>query len=1133
VSRHRTLLTVLAVLAPALLPALAAGAAEGYLRYPDLHGDQVVFGAEDDLWLAPAAGGAARRLTSHVGFEGVPKFSPDGSRIAFTGQYDGNGDVFVVPAGGGEPTRLTWHPGFDVVVGWTPDGSKVIFSSGRRHPHGDSEIYTVPAAGGDVEQLPIGWASDLAVEPASEGGRWAIVRNRGGGTWKRYRGGTAQTLWVGHPERADYAQVSHFDGMNAFPMWHDGRIYYLSDAGGTANLWSMAPDGSDLERHTDLGDWDARYPAMAPDGRIVFSLAGGLHVFDPATGDEHAIAIDLPSDRVLTRSRYPDAGGDLTAVDLSADGSRVAVTTRGEVFSVPVEDGVTLPVTRGSGARESWAAFSDDGKRLIYVSDAPGEEEIRSLDAWGRGEPRVLVPAAESGWHFPLAVAPHGGRIAWGDADFALQVLSGDGGDPVQVDRCPQSAITDYVWSPDGRWLAYSKLSATDYGSIYLYDAEAGEVHRLTDDTTSDHSPAWDPQGRYLYFLSDNRANPLVGTRDLENVNIEPTRIYLALLRPDVENPFADRAGLPPADDEKEDKASAATQKGKKDKGAKDAEADDEAKSDDRPEPVEIELDGLARRIVELPAEAGQYSRLMAADGKVFYLSDPLVGMADWGPLFGNGAPQSSLVAFDLESEKAETWVEGVAGGGSLLGTLGGDAPRVRGDKLLFTQGPGEIYVIGTAAKPGDLSQAKVDLGDVVVELDPAEEWAQIFHEAWRNMRDFYWDPNMGGLDWQAIGERYASLLPRIATRSELGDLIAELIGELSTSHTYVFGGDQGKQVPRRPTGLLGVDVTRQGSAFRIDRIYHGAPADDEPAPLQEPGVNVAEGEYVLAVNHRPFAADLPFEAAFEDLAGKAVVLTVNATASMDGAREVVVTPLPSDSGLRYADWVRRNRERVAAETGGKIGYVHIPDMLADGMIEFNTWFYPQLDKEGMIVDVRWNGGGFVSQMILARLRRPLISVDWTRNGAVNNYPYRVLNGPFVVLTNQFAGSDGDIFPAAVQLEGLAPVIGKRSWGGVVGISNLRPLVDGGLLTQPQSAWWDEEEGWKLENHGVDPDVEVENRPQDLARGEDPQLEKGIQEVMRLHAEEPPVKPEFGPVPPRTRDSRRHELDELLGDGAP
>ena len=812
---------------------------------------------------------------------------------------------------------------------------------------------------------------------------------------------------------------------------------------------------------------------------------------------------------MLTRTRYPGAGQYLTYFDLSPDGERLAVTTRGEIFSVPVQQGVTLPVSRGSGARESWAAFDPEGKRLVYFSDEPGEEELRTIDAWGRDEPQVVRAAKDEGWHYAPSYSPDGEWIAYADNDQTLYIVAASGGKPRKVDRDENSTIQQYDWSPDSRWLVYVKHAWTGYGSIFIYDTEEKKIHRVTDDQTDESSVAWDPEGRYLYFLSSRTTNPLLGERDMQNVNIEATRPYLALLRGDVENPFAALAGLPPDEDDEDDDEEA-------DEDDPDAEsADDE--EEETVEPIEIEFDRFMNRVAAFPVEAGQYFGLDATATHVFYVSMPLVGMADWGSLWSAGEPQASLLAFSLEEQEAEPFVEGMSG--YVLSAEAG--------MLAVMKQRGEIYVVDAASPPGpDLSDSLVDLSGVVVELDPRAEWEQIFHEGWRHMRDFYWDPGLGGVDWKAVRDQYASLLPRLATRSDLQDLMAEMIAELSTSHTYVFGGDAGRRVPSRPTGLLGADLTREGDFFRVERIYHGSPADDETSPLIAPGVDVQEGEYILAVNHRPFLDDRPFHAHLEGFAGKTVLLTVNDTPRLDGARQVVVLPLGNEHGVRYADWVRGNRERVAELTEGKIGYLHIPDMMQDGLIEFNTWFYPQLDKEGMIVDVRWNGGGFVSQMILERFRRPVVSFDRARGGGTMTYPYRTLNGPFVVLLDEHAGSDGDIFPAAVQLEGLAPVIGQRSWGGVIGISGLRPMVDGGLLTQPQTAWWDPARGWGLENRGVEPDIEVVNLPQDLAAGFDAQLERAIDEVLRLHAEDPPLDPDFGPVPPRGREGYKKELSK-------
>jgi len=1083
--------------------ASTAGAAASYFRYPDIHGNTIVFSAEADLWLVSDQGGVARRLTTHTGNEYFAHFSPDGKTIAFTGEYDGNRDVYVISAEGGEPRRLTWHPASDEVVGWTPDGTRILFRSSRNIPTRGTEIFAVPLAGGDPEVLPLGWASRLSIDPAT--GLWAFNRKSWEtATWKRYRGGTAPDIWVGDPKKADYRKVTDFDGSDAFPMWHGGRIYFLSDRGGTMDLWSIKPDGSDAKRHTEFKNWDARWPSMGPDGRIAFTVAADIHVFDPASGADRKVDVDLASDRVLTRDRYPGAGENFTGFDLSPDGDRLVVVSRGEMFSVPVKDGVTIPLSRGSGAREQSATFDPDGKRVLYVTDAPGEQEIRIQDAWGREEPKVVKAAATGAWYFTPMLSPDGKWVAYADKSQTLFVMPASGGSAKAVDHSDREEIRDYAWSADGRWLAYAKALNSDYSSVYIYDTKSGSVTQVTGPDTNDYGPAWDPDGRYLYFLSRRGTNPILGQQDWDNVEAKNSLPYLVLLRKDVENPFADLAGLPPKGEG--DKGKKKDDKGKKDDTSKDDE--------DTPKPVEIDLDGIAGRVVEFDVDRGDYYGIGATAKTVFYISSPLAGFAEGPGLFEDAGPQSTLMAFDLESKKAKSFADGISG----------YSLAAKGEKLAFMKQPGEIYVVDSGSAPDDLSKAKVSLDGVVIDLDPLDEWTQIYWEAWRTQRDFFWDPGMGGLDWKAIGDRYAALLPRVATRDDLRDLIGELIGELNNSHTYTWGGDQGVRVPHVSVGLLGADVQREGNAYRVARIYRGDPADRVTSPLMAQAAAVKEGDYILAVNRTPFAPGGSFYSYFEDLAGKPVILTVNSTNSMTGARDAVVEPVGNDHDLRYSDWVRRNREFVAEKTGGKIGYIHIPDMWQEGLIEFNTWFYPQLDKEGMVVDARWNGGGAVSQMILERLARRVVSFDRARGGGVSTYPDKVLNGPFVVLTNEFAGSDGDIFPAAIQREKLAPVIGMRSWGGVVGIRGDKGTVDGGMVTQPEFAWWEADGGWTIENHGVDPDIVIQNMPGDVAKGIDAQLDRAIQEVMRLHGEQPPVKPEFGPVRQRTRTAFEKEV---------
>ncbi len=1073
--------------------ALVAQADPAWIRTPDLHGDQVVFSAVGDLWIADVKHGLARQLTSHSGIEYAPQFSPDGQQVAFSGMYDGNLDVYVMPVTGGEPRRLTWHPWGDEVVGWSADG-QILFRTGAEHPHGTNELFTVAPGGGDPVKVPLGFAARLSEDAATK--LWAFDRiGYERRTWKRYRGGMAGDLWVGDPAKQDFRALTSTEWGEGFPMWGGGRLWFLSDAGGTADLWSMAADGTDSKRHTDGGVWDARTPSMGSDGRIVFVRHGDLQLFDPKTGAETTVPIDVQAERTLTRERYPWALGTLTWFTISPDGDRLLLNTRGELFSVPVEEGPVLPVTSGSGARESWGAYSPDGERVLYITDASGEEAIASIDAWGRDEPKTVVPANASGWHFAPTWAPAGGYAAWSDNTQTLWATKADGvGTPREVDHADQAEITQYTWSKNGRYLAYVKTDRRDYRSVWVWDSKTDTKQSVSGGFTDDHSPAWDPDGRYLYFVSERGTNPLLGGRDFQVVETRTSRLVLVLLRPDVDDPLATEAGLP------DEEAPIVEEKKERKRKRRKSEGEEVEEESDGT----VDFAGIVERQRVLPLERGNFGGLSAISDGLLFLSSPSLGITESGA--------SQLMGFDLDALEVNE-----------LGEVGGYEVAMNGEKMVVST-PSGLYVTEASVTGLDLSGGPVDTQGVVVELDPREEWRQIFFEGWRHMRDFHWDPTYGGLDWAKVRDQYATLLPRISTRAELSDLMGEMIGELATSHTYIWGGDNPLRLPWVSTGVLGADFVREGDAFKVTRVYHGDAADEVPSPLQTPGNEVKEGEYILAVNHRPFRADRPLLAELGGKAGIPVVLTVNGTNNKRGARDVVVTTLWDDNALRYVDWVRQNREHVAEVTGGKFGYLHVPDMGASGLVAFETWFYPQLDKEGLVVDVRWNGGGFVSQLLLERLGRELTGFDRARGGGLFTYPYRVLNGPFVVITNEFAGSDGDIFPKAVQDEGLAPVVGQRSWGGIVGIRADKAVVDGGVLTQPEFAGWYPKGGWIVENHGVDPDLVVQNLPQELVKGVDAQLDAAITELTRLHAAEPPVQPAFGPAPRKTRDAFGREL---------
>ncbi|MDP6669356.1 MAG: S41 family peptidase, partial [Candidatus Krumholzibacteria bacterium] len=681
-----------------------------------------------------------------------------------------------------------------------------------------------------------------------------------------------------------------------------------------------------------------------------------------------------------------------------------------------------------------------------------------------------------------------------------------------------------------GRWMAYTHTDNFDRGTIFLFDTSDSTTHQVTSNLTYDSNPTWDPEGNYLHFMSNRTVRPTIGSRDFETI-IEPgQRPYSLLLREDVENPFLKNDGIPPLEEEESDStetdlAEAETDSlevAETDSLGTEAPADstelaelEKDEDEEKLDPVEIDFDGILSRYIEHEkVPPGRYFGLQASKDKLFFLARPDDEEEDDDESGHGSFGGLNLKSYQIEDEELSTFARGVRGY-QLLNEK---------NKILLVKIMGGLQVVDSMAPPGPGAEM-MDVSGLQIELDPREEWHQIYRETWRVMRDFYWDESMQGVDWQAVHDQYAPLLDRIASRSDLNDILAEMIGELSTGHTYVFGGDHPQRARRRGTGLLGATLQREGEAFRVDHIYRGGQLDRRRSPLDVPGVEVDEGDYILEVNLRQVPLDRPFESALDNLAGRDVMLTV--ADSLGGeTRHVIVHTLRSDSRLVYLDWVRQNREAVSEATGGRIGYIHIPDMGMRGLTEFGKWFYPQLDKEGMVVDVRWNGGGFVSQLILERFQRHIISWDRQRRGGVMTYPYRVLNGPFVVLTNEHAGSDGDIFPAAVQLDGLAPVIGKRSWGGVIGIRGFMGLVDGGGFSRPEFAWWDSKRGWSLEGHGVDPDIEVDNRPQDLARGEDPQLDRAIEEVLKLHRKHPPLRPDFGPAPDRSREAyRKRELN--------
>lgn len=1105
----------LAPSAAAVLVSLAAvsttvsAGVEGYYQFPALHGDTVIFTAEGDLWKGSINGGTATRLTTHDGTEAFAKISPNGQWIAFSAEYDGNVDVYVMPFDGGEPERLTYHPTRDEVVAWKPDSSAVVFRSRRVAVRWEQHLYEVPIDGGHPVQVPVGSG---ALCSYSDDGK-TLAYNRLGGesqTWKRYTGGTSQDIWIADLQEQSFTKLTDWAGSDRFPMWYNGRIYYLSDSDGQRmNIHSMRPDGTDQRQHTFHTDYDARWPDLH-DGKIVYMYAGGLSLFDITSGTSRAISLSIASDRVHLRTRFEDASVTLEGYGLNFDGDRLVISSRGELWNCPVEDGRVIQVAESSGTRERAASFSPDGDTIACITDESGEQRVALYSADGTGHRRFLSGGQD--WLFPPVWSPDGTKIAYADSTMSLYIDDLNTGAHTVVEECPNWEIEEYVFSPDGRYLAYTRPDRPEgsRSDIYIFDIENQQTHTVTTPFSHDHDPVWDPYGRYLYFLSSRSYNPLVGERDANHIVTETTKICGLILAADGLSPFLPHELYEGTGWFGEDEEGDAQANGETDDAELLADTDPQTAPEEEAEEIEdivIHFDGLIDRVFELPTPARNYASLTADTDNLYYLTFPTDRVLDevWGE--ADVRLRNTLYRFNLYDTEETKLVDAVVDY-VLSGDLTTMALRVADD---IRVGPVEALE-GAGA---DALENGFNPADLRLKVNPAEEWAQIFREAWRLQRDFYFVENMAGLDWELMYERYSALLPRIGSREELNDLIGQLIGELGTSHTYIWGGDT-DEPEWVGVGLLGADVVpdAQANAHRVISILRPEVWEtDSVSPLTMTNANVHVGDYLFAVNRRKLtAADNLYER-LADLPGSQVLLTVGSRADGSDARDIQIETLSDDRDLRYRDWCRRNREYVDKASGGRIGFFHLPDMDAAGLVRFVEGFYPQADKDGLIIDVRYNGGGWVSQMLIERLARTPWAYDFPRRGKPSTYPDQVHVGPKAALINQFAGSDGDIFPHSFKLRGLGPLIGMRTWGGVVGIRADKEFVDGGVSTQPEFAWWEPGGGWTIENHGVDPDIEVDILPGDELAGRDPQIQTAIDIILQSLADNPPYRP-GRPTPP-------------------
>ncbi len=1060
------------------------------LQMPAVSDDHIAFIYAHDLWLANRDGSATRRLTSHPGVETNPHFSPDGRTIAFSAQYDGNTDVFAVAVDGGEPRRLTWHPGADQVQGFTADGSAVLFTSRRAiHTNRFSQLFTVALTGGLPRQLAIPNAAEASYSPDGSKIAYLPVGERSN-QWKNYRGGTASRIWIYDVADHSIEEVPRPPERcnDSHPTWIGGTLYFRSDRDGEFNLYSFQPGTTQVRRLTQHDD----FPVLglsAGGNRLIYEQAAYLHLFDPTSGQSRQLKVGVAADLTETRPRYASGAEFLRAIDLSPSGARLAIEFRGEIVTVPAEKGYPRNLTQSPGAHERSPAWSPDGTRIAYLSDASGEYQLIVEAQDGKGEPRHYALGG-AGFYEDLHWSPDGEKISFIDNSRSLYWINLAAGRQQGVVKKissqpyygPQKRL-HHNWSPDSRWLVYTRNSASSFQTALLYSLADGSSHAITDGLSDIEEPIFDAGGKYIWLNASTDSGPVRQWFAQSNADDTFTNdLYLIVLSKDDESPLAQES------DEEEGAAG-----DDDDQGDENSDSQDDG---DTPEPVKIDFEGLGQRILAVPTGTAAYSSLRSGkEGQLLYLKATT----------GRGGEPPALYSYDLE-KREET---------ELLGGVNAFSMAAGGEKVAVMMG--EKIVIAATEAAIDASEGAVDIEAVEVKIEPRAEWAQMLREAWRINRDYFYDPGMHGADWPAMWERYSAFLPDLAVRSDLNRLIQWMCSELSVGHHFVFGGDTLVDVDRVPGGLLGANYEVDHGHYQFAKVFGGLNWNpDLRSPLTEPGVSVKVGEYLLQVEGRDLLASENLYSRFENTAGKIVEITVGPHPDDRDARTVRVTPIANEGALRNRDWVEGNLQRVSEATGGRVAYVYVPNTAGLGHTYFKRYFYPQAQREAIIVDERYNGGGSVADYYIDLLRRPFISYWATRYGKDLESPISAIHGPKVMLIDETAGSGGDLLPWMFRKLELGTLIGKRTWGGLVGILGFPILMDGGFVTAPNIAIWTEE-GWVVENVGVPPDIEVEQLPSELMQGKDPQLERAIEVALQQLEANPRVRPERPPFPVRVR----------------
>jgi len=1079
---------------------------QGYVRFPTIHQDRIIFVSEDDLWLVSSEGGRAERLTAGVGEVLYPHFSPDGELLAFVGREEGPSEIYVMPALGGVAQRLTFESASCRVACWSPAGDAILYASNTGQPNYSTYvIYAISPQGGQPRQIPVGMANALSYGPR---GGVVIGRNiNEPARWKRYRGGTVGHLWCDIDGSGIFQRLLQLDGNIANPCWVGERIYFISDHEGVGNIYSCTPLGEDIRRHTDHKDFYARN--LSSDGqRLTYHAGADLYLFDPSLEKVRRLDVTLPSIRTQRNRKFVSAGGYLDSYALHPQGYAAALTTRGKAFTLGNWEGPVLQHGEPDGVRYRLLQWLNDGKRLVAVNDATGQERLAVFN--DAAAPRTFDDI-EFGRAVEMAVSPTDDVVAITNHRNELIVVDLEAGSSRVIDRSDYERIDGMAWSPDGHWLAYGFPSTAQKTAIKLCSLESGETHFVTEPVLRDFSPSFDPEGKYLYFLGTRIFNPVYDNLQFDLSFPRGVKPYAIMLRRDLRSPFIPEPKAPEEKEKEKEKEETSGEKQEQDtEDAAQKEDENNQEATKKPAPLVIDLEGITTRALPFPAPEGKYTAVRGIKGKALFLSFPIEGS-----LGENHEPKGHIDSYDFEAYKYEYLIDSV-----------NNFDLSRDNKTLIYRSRQRLRVLKAGDKPpkgdnGDRANREtgwLDLQRVKVSVQPAAEWKQMFAEAWRLQREQFWVEDMSGIDWDAIYAQYAPLVERVSSRSELSDLLWELQGELGTSHAYEGGGDY-RYRPHYQQGFLGIDWSydAENDRYRIAHIVQGDTGDSKAtSPLTSPGLNVSVGDAVLAINGQRVGPSRSAQELLVNQADNEVQLTIE-DATTKETRVITVKGLSEEQPARYREWVENNRRIVHEKSQGRVGYIHIPDMGGRGFAEFHRSYLAELDYPGLLIDVRFNSGGHVSGLLLEKLARRRIGYDFPRWGQPVPYPEESPRGPMVTLTDEHAGSDGDMFSHAFKLMRLGPLIGKRTWGGVVGINPRYRLVDGTMTTQPEAAIWFKDVGWNVENYGTDPDIEVDIAPQDYVNNADPQLDRAIAETVRLIEEIPALEPKPGERPKRGR----------------